>query len=174
MKGEGLRYVALAIVFGISLEAADAPVVSAAIAIVAGWARALPAPTPAFASMIAAAVWPMATLVIVWWLRLPLELGAMKLVGRFERDNLDFGLFKISSALTPLEPSERAAVSHAPNDQKVIKALLEYAGVCEDNAAELKNWIAANQAPTLTVERFLTDTAFAAARRKVYEELKVA
>jgi hypothetical protein len=65
MKGERLRYVALAIVFGLSLEAADAPVVSAAIAIVADWARALPAPTPAFSSMIAAAVWPMATLVIV-------------------------------------------------------------------------------------------------------------
>jgi hypothetical protein len=51
----------------------------------------------------------------------------MKLVGRFERDSLDFGFFKISSALTPLESSERAGVPHAPNDQQVIKALLEYA-----------------------------------------------
>lgn len=153
---------------------------------VGSWLKALPGPTEHWATIIAAAAWPAALLLIVYWLRAPVAYAAASLARRFEKADLEIaGLVKLKDPhhVTDLKPDAATAKPDKPAQEPpvadtaearnaaIVRALLEYAAESSERAGRLKDWIIAHGVPISDVEAFLSDPPFASLREQAYKEL---
>lgn len=170
-----LSRIALAILILLLVEAAGLPVIPVYLRILAGWLTIWPGPTDHFASLVGDISWPISVLLIVWLLRRPITRAAYILAERMKSDNLKLGgFFEVTKAEFNTLDRQLVAEHVAPplviEDVNIIEALLEYAGLSEENADRLLSWIAARHG-RLDPEEFLTAPAFANDRRAAYIEL---
>lgn len=140
------------------------------------WLEAVPGPTEHWATILSAWAWPIAALVIVYWLRRPLGQIANTLAARFQKDDVEIaGWLKLSAERT-LSTLDTEAAAENPNDgerkdARIIEGLLEYAGESGANALKLLGWIANHGGPISDPEEFLTGADFAEKRELAYQEL---
>jgi hypothetical protein len=148
--------------------------IKAELELVGGWLRAVPGPTQHWASILSAWAWPVAALVIVYWLRLPLTRAAGALANRFGTDDLDLWGLKMTSGDSQI-PLDRIIAakesSFAPEDVEIIERLYEFAGDAKENAGRLEDWISKNVDPRLDPIDFLSEPVFARERQAAYEAL---
>jgi len=83
MRGDWYRIGLLVLVLALLTAAASADWMLAVIQIISGWLTAFPGPTEHMATIAAAWGWPLAALLIAWWLRGPLANAAHVLAERF-------------------------------------------------------------------------------------------
>lgn len=164
MKGDWLVILTLVVLFGLLAEAADAPFLLNALRIVAGWLEAIPGPTEHWAAILSSLAWPLAALLIVFWLREPVALAARKLAARFATDDVELGSFlRVTNAsLVALDQGSAGtgATTAEARDAATVERLLEFAAESDENAGKLKDWISAEIGPTFDAEEFLGDERY--------------
>jgi len=168
--------VALAILILLVAEALGLAVLPVYLKIIQGWLTIWPAPAKHFADLVGHVAWPLSVLLIVWLLRRPITRAAYILAERMKSDNLKLGgFFEVTKADFNTLDRQLVADHVAPplviEDVNTIEALLEYAGLSEENAVRFLNWIAARHGASLDPEEFLTSPAFANDRHAAYIEL---
>lgn len=176
MRGDVIAILSLILVASLLGQAAGAPVFLWLITAVVSWFEAIPAPGEHLASIINAWAWPVAILLIAWWLRDHISGAAAALARRFEKDDLELGGWLKMTSDTSLATLDGRTATTAPDtaeaeDAKIVEMLLEYAGESEDNAQKLRDWISRSFSPTFDPEEFLNNSRFAADRKKAYDEL---
>jgi hypothetical protein len=67
--------------------------------------------------------------------------------------------------------AEHVDVAPVAEDVDAMESLLEYAGLSDENAARLLDWIEARHGIYLDPEEFMTEPRFANERRQAYIEL---
>lgn len=142
------------------------PIVLWVLRTVAGWLRALPAPTEHWAAMISALGWPTAILAVAYLLRGPLRVAANHLARRMEKDRIKVaGFLEIDAATSVIDLDQSA------RHVKIIEDMWEFVGASDENWESVVSWISRNVGPSLEMEDFLSETAFASLREKAYMEM---
>ena len=140
------------------------------------WFQAIPEPGENLASIIGSLAWPVAVLIVAWWLRDHINGAAAALARRFEKDDVELGgWLKVTKETTLNNLDQSAATSNLDSpesdDAKIVEELLEYAGDSDEKAAKLRDWISQAFGTTFDPEEFLTNPRFAADRKKSHDSL---
>jgi hypothetical protein len=176
VKGDWLVISILALAFALMGVLAGADWLLWLVHTVSRWLTAWPRPDEHFASMVGSLGWPFTVLVLVWLFRSPLQRAVYLLSERMKRDNLKIAGFIEVTRTDFNTMDKRAAVEHAQaapavaETVDIAESLLEYAGVSDENATKLRNWILENH-PGANPEAFVTEPQFAEARHQAYIKL---
>lgn len=174
MKGDWLIIALLTLSLAVFCAVIGADWMLVVLGIVRQWLLTVPSPTEHFATLLGAFAWPLAILLVVWWLKRPIQHAATKLAERFEHDDVEVpGWLKVTNkqvatyspeavAQQPAAP-EKADVNHA-------EALLEYASN-PGAANKVIDWIWNNVGSNCDIEAFFGDPMFAEEREAAYKEL---
>ena len=176
MKGDWLVILVLAFAFALMSALAGGDWMLWLLHTVSRWLQGWPPPDEHFASMIGDLGWPLAVLLIVWLLRRPIRRAAYLLAERMKSDAVEIPGFLKINAVPFIPMDRRQAVEHVAvgpvgEDVDTAESLLEYAGLSEENARRLQEWIADRHGDFLDPEEFMTEERFANARHQAYIEL---